>query len=247
MNTLLRALSLLIALGWSMPSSATVIFDDGSHILQLNTFDVRATNALNFDLFDPTKGTLDRVEIGLTSTIISSNIVKSGNSIPQLGFTVDSMFGGFTHSNAANLIFSPIAVPFLAFGMPLTTVITSAGTLNYHLIFNDFSELLGGQDFPAASFSGGAYSPINPIASSRLSAFQIQTPGIDSFLETILLIPFLSGTITRMSIAGGGTMQIDYFYTAPTSTTTAVPEPGVALLLGVGFLALFGQRRRRKA
>jgi PEP-CTERM motif len=233
-------LTLVIATSWA------------TEIPQIQVIDLGTTSAVpgiySIKPFDPSKGTLDKVEVQIIGTA-----TMTIGTIPHLvscgpGGAVCPLPTPFTVELDAN--FGGLASRFFSFSNPAlyfaSGTTDGAGTpqvfvlpYSFDFSFTPTTDILG---LTAPSVSGFQIPPTT-IDGTR-SSFETYLGGVYDLQDSFQVSSEQPGTAFPLAFSNSGTMQITYDYTLPTPPPS-VPEPGSLLLMGSGAIALLSTVRRR--
>lgn len=237
------ALAALLAGGLPAAASAAQL-----QLFAVDSFSGGSTQ-MSFASFDPALGTLDRVDVSISGTLVVqgptliSVIPTPGGPVPlpvpltaianQDFFRIGIGSRGFEFATAAQFILTGIAS-----GLGETTSLTRP--FSYDFAFTDITDLIG---FVFPAFSGATIPPVS-IIGRRNDFLDLAQPlpdlPIDIVTQTQLgsAIGFLSATAEAI-----GSVRITYIYT-PAPVVVAVAEPATLALLGAGLFALAWRHRR---
>ncbi|MEM9177254.1 MAG: PEP-CTERM sorting domain-containing protein [Myxococcota bacterium] len=206
----------------NVTSSAPGALQDGDTI----TFDLILENATGEQVSGLDVGVFgyDQGVVGLAA---DNNLVFSGAQSGAGAF-------GAVYAPGANLGGLPAAVPQQEFGNPVT--------------FNErFVRLFGGV----------AISPVTGDGTNDSGINDLQTNGADVHLQVTFTAQALGATQANPATVDlvfgigqqgfdvvGPTSSLAGIWNNATATVTVVPEPGTALLMGLGLAGLAGVRRR---
>lgn len=237
----LRAMAIVLGLttmGTSGAAKAESIFQIKSTSLSgaLSTFD-----ALAFQPFDPALGQLDEAVLTTQLTLLYS-ITTAPLVFPGSGFAPATIVGDIDLQlqGLGWSFFSQSQVDTNGTMVSGTQVVVPV-TLNLTWRSDEISELLGFTS-GTGSISTGSFDPLNPVTRDDYIATPFTAAaGLQLDLRSIWDVTSTTG-ILAASTNGGGTVQLEYLYTAP------VPEPEIYSMLGVGLglLTWVGRRRKRR-
>lgn len=205
-------------------------------------------DTVGFASFDPTLGTLDRVDIAINGSLVlqgptqTSFIQTQAGPVPQpvaLAATVSQDFfrigignRGFEFGLPAQFFFNGLAT---GAGEPAIL----SRPFSYSFAFTDFTDLLG---FAIPSFTG-ANQPPTTVNGQRDDFLDLAPPldalSIDIAVQTMIeqLTGFAGATVNA-----NGSILMTYTYTTP---PVAVAEPATLGLIAFGLCGFALLRRRR--
>lgn len=241
MKTKLSLLTLAIAFTAPAVNAATVFYNDTMSITE------NASNILNLNKFNPTLGTLTKVEITVTLSVPSFSLLVDNDSVNPANVTVSfGNLGGVAYTSTA----STADAGFTTLSGSNFNVATQSSTFTVGAQAGDATDAFN-NDLGA---DNGSFTTA-PVQVGQITARQInsavwsQWTGASGTVDMDLEVDFV--TDLNLNSGGGGgevrfqgnipsatyTAQVTYTYTA------AIPEPSAALLGALGFLCLLRRRR----
>lgn len=224
-----------------MPASASDLSE--TQAIDLGTNSV-AGSILPVTPFDPSLGTLDRVDVQIDGTAVMTvgtlpNLLPCGPAIcptPEpFSIELDAGFNGlasrfFSFSSPAKYIGTGATD-----GLGTPQVLTLPYTMDFS--FTSATDLLG---LTVPKITGWQ---VPPIVDGKLADFETFVGRFYELQDSFQFSSMALNAAYPLSFSNDGTMQITYQYAPP--APPRVPEPASLLLLGSGALALICTARRR--
>lgn len=237
-----RLLALAIGLALAAPAAGAVTLQQ----IVGDSFS-GSVDTLSFASFDPALGTLDRVNVSITGTLVLQassqiNVVSGpGGSFPSpiaVAATVTQSFTpiginnrGFEFATSAQFLFNSVA-------SGSGELVTFSTPFSYDFAFTALTDLIG---FAIPGFSGPTIPPTSVIG--LRGDFLDLAPPLDGE-EIQILTQSQIGSLTGLLggvITAGGAVLVTYVYTPP---VVEVAEPEALALFGLTALGLCWCRRR---
>jgi hypothetical protein len=207
---------------WSTSASALQIIRSESF-----AFGGSVLASFGFREFDPSLGTLDRVDISITGMFASTVFVPPGTLLPIVTLTLSNGGPrGFSFNGDALLTLDPLVDPGPPSSQGHLGLVSTFFTIG--LAFTSQSDLVGFSPVTVTSTNGGVVPPSG--TSDKRSDFEALQPiGFIGIFENMQLSPL---TFPTGSFLGNGSVLVTYIYT-PAATSIPAPPAGVLFALGL--------------